>query len=70
MELRKTGQFTCRDAHGREYTVIERRHVVKTPSGKEMLGTRDYVTANGEDVSELNDNSFEIVRSGIKLQRG
>lgn len=70
--LKEVARFKCVDASGREYTVIERRHVI---TSREMagvgtgLGTLSYVTASGEPVNALDDGTFELPLKELILRK-
>jgi len=64
------GQFHARDAEGRVYSVHEFQE--STPSAEGLAGTEpvtSYKLAIGDRVNKLDDNSFQLVQSGVTLTR-
>lgn len=71
--LKEVARYRCRGERGREFTVIERRHVIspRAISGhlEPALGTATLTTAAGQDVNELDDGSFQIVLTDEILRK-
>ncbi|WP_248797538.1 hypothetical protein [Pseudomonas sp. MWU13-2105] len=64
------GQFHARDAEGRVYSVHEFQE--STPSTEGLAGTEPVTTyklAIGDRVNKIDDNSFQLVQSGVTLIR-
>lgn len=72
MSFKEVDRFNCRGTSGREYTVVERRRVITShqmAGTAATLGTLDFITTTGEDVSDLDDGTFKIVRTDEILRR-
>jgi len=61
----ETGRFQARAYDGTIHTVVERTVITtfQPLSGpkQEAKGTRDYVTARGEDPNQIDDNTYQFV---------
>lgn len=62
------GQFHARDAEGRVYSVHEFQE--STPSVDGLTGSEPiYKLAIGDRIKKIDDQTFELVQSGITLIR-
>lgn len=69
---RETDRFECTGASGRNYTVLERTMVITQRSisrAQTVNGTRDYITADGQDVNMIDDDTFQIVSTDEILRK-
>jgi hypothetical protein len=67
-EMKKEiARYQCIGDSGREYTVIEFQHIIRTQlkSGppQDVLGTKECFLSDGRDVNFVDDNTFQIVRT-------
>lgn len=70
--FKETGRFQCRGDNGRTCIVVERTKILtfRGLSGTQTLnGTRDYITADGQGVNWVDDDTFQIVMTDEILRR-
>jgi hypothetical protein len=65
MQKEEINRYRCIGDSGREYTVIEYQHIIRTQlkSGppQDVLGTKEWFLSDGQDVNYIDDNTFQIV---------
>ena len=69
---RSTDKFAVRADDGEELTVIEYQvfSIFNSLTGtREVPGMKDYQLSDGRDVNWIDENNFEIVRTGRRLRR-
>lgn len=72
---RETARFECIGDSGRHYTVLERimeitqRNRLTPPQFIKVKDTRDYITADGQEVKMIDKDTFRIVSTDEILRR-
>lgn len=71
--LEETARFQARGEDGSVHIVIERTAIVtfKPLSGpaQHAKGTKDYVTALGEDLNQIDDDTYQFVFTNQIIKR-
>jgi len=70
--LPKTGEFVAQDENGNSVLVIEYTEMIgaDTLAGpSEIAGLKQYLTAANETVNALGDGKYQVVGTGMILQR-
>ena len=67
MRRKEIGRYQCIDDSGRQYTVVEfqyfrREQTINNPP-QDVPTTKKCFLSNGRDVTWIDDNTFQIVRT-------
>jgi hypothetical protein len=70
---RENRRFRCQGDDGKSYVLVEYQDVIDAgtydnPHAK-VLGLKSLTTDRGDAVNFLTDDTFQVVRTGVRLQK-